>query len=207
MYPYKVSSETEAGFVVISLSDTKLGHIFMINNVALKIFKYNREEILGCNVSSIMPEAIGQKHDAILLEFLKKRRLPANADQRLLYGKDSNGFMFPLHLQLQKASYSVNDEFIFIALIKPEKLRSSPICCLFDDEGMITEYSTGFRNFFYDKYSKNRQKAIQEIIPNYYDAEEITDKKESRNFVVNLSHPVMKEVTARFDISPLSVKG
>ena len=90
-----------------------------MNDIALNIFKYNRNDIIGSNVSNIMPQIIGDKHDDILLDYLKRKPKRINSDQRLLFGKDANGFMFPVQLQLQKASYSVSDEFIFIAMIRP----------------------------------------------------------------------------------------
>lgn len=56
-----------------------------------------------------MPEIFAVKHDNILVDFLKKKRRTFNTDQRLLLGRDSNGLIFPVQLQLQKASYSAND--------------------------------------------------------------------------------------------------
>jgi len=103
------SKDAETGIIVISLSDTKLGSIFLMNRLACHLFKYEKEDILGKNVSNIMPKIIGQKHDDILINFLKKKRKTFNTDQRLLFGLDSNDLLFPLQLQLQKASYSIND--------------------------------------------------------------------------------------------------
>jgi PAS domain S-box-containing protein len=132
-----VSKETEAGFIVISLSETKLGSIYMMSDLALNLFKYNRKDIIGRNVSNVMPIVFANNHDNILIDFLKKKRRTFNTDLRLLLGRDSNGFIFPVHLQLQKASYSANDEFIFIAMVRADKLRSAPLYCLLDHEGYI----------------------------------------------------------------------
>lgn len=66
-----------------------------------------------------MPSVIADMHDAILTDFLKKKRRKFNTDQRLLFGRDGNGYLFPVQLQLQKASFSSNDEYIFIASVRP----------------------------------------------------------------------------------------
>lgn len=82
-----------------------------------------------------MPTVFADIHDAILTDFLKTRRKKFNTDQRLLFGKDGNGYLFPVLLQLQKASFSANDEYIFIACVWPEKTKSAPVYCIVDHDG------------------------------------------------------------------------
>ncbi len=125
-----MSKESEAGFVVICLSESKLGNIFMVNQKACTIFKYAKKDILNLRVNAIMPTVFADIHDQILTDFLKKKRKKYNTDQRLLFGKDGNGYIFPLMLQLQRASFSANDEFIFIASVAPAKLKSAPNYCI-----------------------------------------------------------------------------
>ena len=81
----------------------------MVNEKACDIFKYTRKEMLGLRVNAIMPSVIADIHDQILVDFLKKKRKKYNTDQRLLFGKDGNGYLFPVLLQLQRASFSSND--------------------------------------------------------------------------------------------------
>jgi hypothetical protein len=50
---------------------------------------------------------------------IRKKRKKYNTDQRLLFGENGNGFIFPVMLQLQQASFSANDEFILIASVAP----------------------------------------------------------------------------------------
>lgn len=136
---------------------------------ALVLYKHNRKDILGQNCSTTMPEVFAVKHDNILIDFLKKKRRTFNTDQRMLFGRDSNGYMFPIQLQLQKASFSANDEFIFIAMVKHHKLRAAPLFAVIDNEGYIREYTASFENYFFGRQNKNKLKSIQEIIPNYFD--------------------------------------
>jgi hypothetical protein len=116
-----------------------------------------------------MPVVFADKHDNILIDFLKKKRKTFNTDQRLLFGRDSNGYIFTIQLQLQKASFSANDEFIFIGMVKHNKLRAAPLFAVVDNEGYIREYTASFQNIFFKNYKKGKLKSIQEIIPNYFD--------------------------------------
>jgi hypothetical protein len=70
-------------------------------------------------VNAIMPKIFAVLHDKILMDFLKIRRRISKTDQRLLFGKDGVGYMFPVNLQLQNTSFTSNDEYIFIAIVKP----------------------------------------------------------------------------------------
>lgn len=124
---------------------------------------------MGLRVNAIMPSVIADIHDQILIDFLKKKRKKYNTDQRLLFGKDGNGYLFPLLLQLQRASFSSNDEYIFVASIAPSKMRSAPVFCIIDHEGNITDYTASFRNIFFSNNKKDYNKNIQEIIPGYFD--------------------------------------
>ena len=118
-----------------------------------------------------MPDVFGVLHDKILTDFLRTRRRKFNTDQRLLFGKDGNGFMFPLQLQLQSLTVTNNDEFIFIAMVKPEKSKKIPIYCIIDHEGYIKDCTASFKYLFYKKTKKETNKNIQEIVVNYFDEE------------------------------------
>ena len=65
--------------------------------------------MLNLRVNAIMPSVIADIHDQILTDFLKKKKKKYNTDQRKLFGKDGHGYIFPLLLQLQRASFSSND--------------------------------------------------------------------------------------------------
>ena len=202
-----VSKETEYGFIIISLSDNQLGSIFLMNQIACKMFKYSKRDILGRNVSTIMPVVIGEKHDSILKEFLNRHQKSFNTDQRLIYGKDTNGFLFPMQLELSRASFSANDECIFIARVKPDRLKSTPISCLVGLNGEIMEHSAGFRHIFYRNSGKNSQnRTIEELIPTFF--EEVNEiETVPVEIVVEMNNMMLDDVSATFSVAPLLVKG
>lgn len=77
--------------------------------------------------------------------------------------------MFPLQLKLQSLTVTNNDEFIFIANVKPEKTKKIPIYCIVDHEGYIKDSTASFKYLFYKKSKKKMNKNIQEIVVNYFD--------------------------------------
>lgn len=141
-----------------------------------------------------MPSVIADIHDQILIDFMKKKRKKYNTDQRLLFGKDGNGYLFPLLLQLQRASFSSNDEYIFIASVAPSKVRSAPVFCIVDHEGNITDYTASFRNIFFSNNKKTYNKNIQEIIPGYFDGDYNEKTTNVRNFSSFLRNKKLGEV-------------
>lgn len=110
-----VNSETERGVITILLTESSLGNISSVNSQTCKIFGYSsRNEIVNLRVNDIMPSVISDIHDNILSTYLKNRYKQINQDQRLVFGKNKGGFIFPILLQLRKLSWNVNDELIFI---------------------------------------------------------------------------------------------
>jgi PAS domain S-box-containing protein len=198
--------ETEAGFIVICLSESKLGNIFLVNEKACNIFRYSRKDILEQRVNAIMPRIFAVLHDKILTDFLKAKRRKFNTDQRLLFGKDGTGYMFPVQLQLQNTSFTSNDEYIFIAMVKPDKTREIPLYCIVDHEGYIRDYTASFKNIFYYQSRKEKAKNIQEIIPNYFDEDYSEEMQTTRTFTVPINNKKLGEIEAKFEIHPIFVK-
>ncbi len=85
-------------------------------------------------MNKIMPITFASYHDSLLINFLKNRNKKVNGDERVLVGKDKNGFIFPVMLRLQRVIAS-NDELIFVANIRRYKSRESPIMFIVTPEG------------------------------------------------------------------------
>lgn len=65
--------------------------------------------MLALRVNDIMPGVYSALHDGILASFLKNRYKEINQDQRFVFGKNNNGFIFPFLLQLRNLSWNIND--------------------------------------------------------------------------------------------------
>lgn len=158
--------------MAISLTESSLGNISSLNNQTCKLFNYAaRGELLEMRVNDIMPSVYSELHDNILGSFLKNRYKQINQDQRFLFGKNKNGFIFPILLQLRKLSWNANDELIFIANIEPAKIKAAPIFCITDLEGDIQDYTSTFARLFLKKIRQKfqiKRKNIQELIPSFF---------------------------------------
>jgi hypothetical protein len=49
--------------IIISLSESRLGNIFHVNEKACAIFKYHKDKLVGLKVNAIMPTVYGESHD------------------------------------------------------------------------------------------------------------------------------------------------
>ncbi len=87
-----------------------MGNILTLNNQTVNLFSYStKSEMIALRVNDIMPIGYSKVHDSILGSFLKNRYKKINQDQRLLFAKNKNGFIFPFLLQLNKMSWNTND--------------------------------------------------------------------------------------------------
>jgi len=55
-----------------------------------------------------MPDVFAGYHDSLLAVFLRNRYKKVNGDERVLVGKNKNGFIFPLMLRLQRTVVSAD---------------------------------------------------------------------------------------------------
>ena len=156
--------------VAISLSESSLGNLHSVNRLAVSLFNYySSKEMLSLRVNDIMPQVYSIVHDGILNSFLKNRYKSINQDERLVYGRNKNGFIFPIQLQLRKLSWNTNDELIFIASVNSIKTKTAPILCIVDLEGDLKNVSSTFSWLFLGcKINNRRIENIQVILPSFF---------------------------------------
>ena len=126
--------------------------------------------MISLRVNDIMPIVYSIVHDDILGSFLKNRYKKINQDQRLLFAKNKNGFIFPFLLQLNKMSWNTNDELIFISNVQLRKCKKAPIYCMTDLEGNIQDKTSTYYWLFNSgkKNEKGKIQNIQQLIPNFF---------------------------------------
>ena len=86
------------GVVVI---DSK-GAILAVNQMASQLFGYEAREMLGRNVSMLMPETDARLHDQYLQAYQSTGQAQVMGRGRDVYGQRKNGEVFPMHLSLGK---------------------------------------------------------------------------------------------------------
>jgi len=74
------------------------GKIVDINPVTVDLFGYDREQLIGKNLSVIMPDEMPRKHEDYLAAFSKTGKKKG----RRLLGRNKNGDVFPIHLHVNE---------------------------------------------------------------------------------------------------------
>lgn len=163
-----------------------MGNIVTVNENCCNLFNYTKKEMLRLRVNEIMPTCYSEIHDSILSRFLKHRSSRINTDNRNIFGKNRNHFIFPMILQLRALSWNNNDELIFISSLEGVKNHSAPISCIIDQEGDIQDYTSTFAYLFMKKVRNNNQiksKNIQELIPSFFEVVENQKVTEAKKLI------------------------
>ena len=115
-----LDSETKLEAILNTITDgviaiEKNGHIQLFNPAAEKLFGYRREEILGQNVSILMPAPDHVAHDGYIANYVQTGIKKIIGIGREVTGKRKDGTVFPLYLSIGDAL--LNQERMFVAVV------------------------------------------------------------------------------------------
>jgi len=99
---------------IISI-DTR-GTVQSFNRAAQRIFGYDEAEVLGRNVSMLMPEYHRDRHDGYLARYLKTGVAHIIGKTQELEGRRKNGMPFPMELAVTEVK--VGDAHFFTAMLR-----------------------------------------------------------------------------------------
>ena len=74
------------------------GQIMSVNPATLKMFGYQEDELLGLNITKLMPESYAKRHAHYLQRYLESSSARLQTEFREFSGKHKNGDIFPLEL-------------------------------------------------------------------------------------------------------------
>lgn len=97
------------------------GVITLFNRTAEAIFGYSADEVLGRNVSMLMPSPYGREHDQYIAEYERTGAAKAIGRIRHVHAKRSNGEVFPIELSVSEAR--VGDRVLYTAIIRDVSAR------------------------------------------------------------------------------------
>ncbi len=103
-----VLDNVHEGIVTISAS----GMIELFNPAAERIFGYRREEVIGKNVSMLMPEPYHSEHGGYLSRYLRTGQAQIIGIGREVAGRRSDGSLFPMDLGIAEVSLEGRRQFI-----------------------------------------------------------------------------------------------
>lgn len=100
------------GIVLISGS----GDILMFNRACERLFGYDRAEVLGRNVSMLMPEPYRMAHDGYLRAYLRTGNAGIIGIGRTVTGRRKDGSTFPMDLSVGESQE--NGKPIFVGIVR-----------------------------------------------------------------------------------------
>ena len=93
--PFSDTSET-AAVVRVSSDLLSVGLITSANPVALRLFGYTKREIVGRDMSILLPEPVASVHSVFLKSFLRDGRIKVINTTRIMFGVHKSGHIFPM---------------------------------------------------------------------------------------------------------------
>jgi len=100
------------------------GHIETFNAAAEVIFGFNAQEVLGKNVSLLMPEPYKSEHDSYLDNYLQTGDAKIIGIGREVQGKRQSGSVFPIGLSVGEIPTDAQPKFVGIIQDITERKRS-----------------------------------------------------------------------------------
>jgi len=97
----------------IIIIDTR-GEILRFNRAAQQIFGYSAEEVLGHNVSILMPENQRARHDGYLQRYQETGEAAIIGKGREEWGRRNNGEVFPMRLSVGESQQGTSTHFVGI---------------------------------------------------------------------------------------------
>jgi len=94
------------------------GRILSVNPVAEAQFGYAANELLGQNVSILMPSPQREGHDGYLAAYLSSGERKIIGQRRRVQGRRKNGELFPLETAVSQAE--IGDEVIFVGFLRDQ---------------------------------------------------------------------------------------
>ncbi|MEX0929572.1 MAG: PAS domain S-box protein [Balneolales bacterium] len=94
----------------------KVGTIRSYNKAAERLFGYQTEEVIGNNVSMLMPEPYKKEHDGYLDNYMKSGHRKIIGIGREVSGKRKDGSVFPMYLAVSEVE--LRDQRIFTGIVR-----------------------------------------------------------------------------------------
>lgn len=93
-----------------------LGVITSVNPAAAKLFGYTNTELIGANVSMLMPAPDSERHDDYLRQYRHTGRRKIIGIGREVFGRRRDGSTFPMHLSVSE--YHIGGKAHFAGIVR-----------------------------------------------------------------------------------------
>jgi len=135
--------DDDTGVVSISTDADSLGTVLSANQAAANIFGRLRSELLGSNVSVLIPSPLAELHNNFLSTFMQgaSRNTMVNKTRKL-FGLHKNGSILPVSITIKQVSGGLSRN-VFLAMITQERLDDHTHLLLLNSHGELRRCSAG----------------------------------------------------------------
>jgi diguanylate cyclase (GGDEF)-like protein/PAS domain S-box-containing protein len=147
----------ELAFSGIMMIDTR-GTIQMANPAAERIFGFNRDELIGSNITMLMPEHHAAHHHRFIHNYLATGDPKIIGTFRELQGKHRNGALIPLELAVSEIK--LEGEHHFLGILSDITVRKQ-------DEQQLKLLASVFDNTIEGIFITDRKGKIERVNPGF----------------------------------------
>lgn len=180
----------------IVLTNSK-GEIVLINPAATALFEYDKEELLGKPIETLIPARFHGRHNKDREGFYKKPSNRSMGHGRDLFARTRSGREFPVEVSL--SHYQQNDQFFVIAFIVDITARKQAELELLEQKAQLEQITADMRKLNAELETKVEDRtlilreALQELERSQLELSEALNKEKELNeiksrFVSMASH-------------------
>lgn len=98
---YDINSST--CIFIVSGNTNDLGKVITLNNDVKKLYEFNNKELIGAEVTKIMPPVYEKLHEQFLTDFFEENVTERNHlnHERLVYAISKRGYLVPSSLMIK----------------------------------------------------------------------------------------------------------
>lgn len=89
---------SSSAIIVISATSTRIGTIIHANEEVENILGYKRRELIGKNITIIIPRPIAKVHDRLIQRYFETAKPTVIEIKRQLFGADKEGYLKEVQL-------------------------------------------------------------------------------------------------------------
>ena len=210
---YNFLEDMEVGVIVVNGNKESIGRIEYINYSFMNIFGYTKEEIIGRNVSVIMPLNIGKYHNQYIINFYTTSKPKLLNHIYQMIGLNKERLIIPVDLFI-KILPCIEEGIAFIGLLKktsfskitkgPKHIRNNLGYIMTTDDGMLLHYNKVIEEklqlnsslMYNDTKDQSELFRIEMVFPELIDEEKLKNVKveEIRLYFTNRIIEVLKRM-------------
>lgn len=107
---------TGAGIIVISATSKRIGTMIHANDDLEQILGFKKSDIIGKNISFIMPRPIGRVHDRFIQRYFETAKATVIDINRELFTSKKDGYIKPIRLVV-KVYPELSNKLVFVGFI------------------------------------------------------------------------------------------